>query len=142
VGEAGALPNVSIVVARFPAPERGRAFGIILAIDAGGRTIVISGDTRPTEAIVEACHGCDVLVHEVYSADRFDLVYGPVHGQYHRSFHTSTQELAELAARAKPKLLVLYHQLYFGPPEEVDLVKEIHRTHSGNVVSGRNLTEY
>lgn len=117
-----------------------QAFGY--AIDAGGRTIVISGDTRPTEAIVEACHECDVLVHEVYSADRFDMIYGPLHGQYHRSFHTSTRELAELAARAKPKLLVLYHQLYFGPPGEVDLVKEIHRTYSGNVVSGRDLTEY
>jgi ribonuclease BN (tRNA processing enzyme) len=117
-----------------------QAFGY--AIDAGGRTIVISGDTRPVEAIVDACHGCDVLIHEVYSADRFDLVYGPLHGQYHRSFHTSTRELAELAARAKPKLLVLYHQLYFGPPEEVDLVKEIRRTYSGNVVSARDLTEY
>lgn len=117
-----------------------QAFGY--AIDAGGRTIVISGDTAPTEAIVAACHGCDLLVHEVYSADRFDLLYGPLHSNYHRSFHTSSRELADLAIRAKPKLLVLYHQLYFGPPEEVDLVKEIHRTYAGDVVSGHDLTEY
>lgn len=117
-----------------------QAFGY--AINAGGRTIVISGDTTPTDAIVEACNGCDVLVHEVYSEDRFDLVYGTTHGQYHRRSHTSTRELAQLAARAKPKLLVLYHQLYFGPPEEVDLEKEIRRTYTGNVVSGRDLTEY
>ena len=44
--------------------------------------------------------------------------------------------------KAKPKLLVLYHQLYFGDPEKVDLVKEIHRTYSGVVVNGRDLTEY
>lgn len=117
-----------------------QAFGY--AIDAGGRRIVISGDTRPTQSIIEACHGCDVLVHEVYSEDRFNLVFGQSRGQYHRSFHTSTTQLAELASRAKPKLLVLYHQLYFGDPQQVDLVKEIHRTYTGPVVNGRDLTEY
>jgi ribonuclease BN (tRNA processing enzyme) len=140
---AGLVYKDANVTVRAIAVKHGswaQAFGY--AIDAAGRTIVISGDTVPSEAIVEACHGCDVLVHEVYSADRFDLVYGPVHGQYHRSFHTSTRQLAELASRAKPKLLVLYHQLYFGPPEEVDLEKEIRRTYSGVVVSGRDLTEY
>ncbi len=117
-----------------------QAFGY--AIDAAGRSIVISGDTTPSEAIVEACHGCDVLVHEVYSADRFDLVFGARRGQYHSSFHTSTRQLAELASKAKPKLLVLYHQLYFGPREEVDLEKEIRRSYTGIVVSGRDLTAY
>jgi len=40
VGEAGAFPNTSIVVARwFPAPERGRAFGIILAAAQMGGAI-------------------------------------------------------------------------------------------------------
>lgn len=117
-----------------------QAFGY--AIEAGGRRIVLSGDTRPTQPIVDACHGCDLLVHEVYSEDRFNLVFGASRGQYHRSFHTSTSQLAELASRAKPKLLVLYHQLYFGDPEQVDLVKEIHRTFTGPVVNGRDLTEY
>jgi ribonuclease BN (tRNA processing enzyme) len=112
------------------------------AIDAADRRIVISGDTAPTDAIVEACHGCDVLVHEVYSADRFDKVFGPQHGEYHRTFHTSTRELAELASKAKPKLLVLYHQLYFGPKEQVDLVKEIQKGYSGAIVNGRDLTAY
>jgi len=116
-----------------------QAFGY--AIDAGGRSIVISGDTAPSESIVEACRGCDVLVHEVYSADRFDLVFGRG-GQYHASFHTSTRELAQLASKSKPKLLVLYHQLYFGPREAVDLEKEIRRSYSGNIVNGRDLTAY
>jgi ribonuclease BN (tRNA processing enzyme) len=127
----------SIVVKHGSWPQ---AFGY--AIDAGGRRIVISGDTTPTQAIVDACNGCNVLVHEVYSEDRFNLVFGAARGQYHRSFHTSTRELAELASKAKPKLLVLYHQLYFGDPAEVDLVKEIQRTYSGAVVNGQDLTEY
>ena len=39
--------------------------------DAGGRSIVISGDARPSESLVGACNGCDILVHEVYSAEAF-----------------------------------------------------------------------
>lgn len=127
----------SIVVKHGSWPQ---AFGY--EVEAGGRRIVISGDTMPSQSMVKACNGCDVLVHEVYSEDRFKLVFGASRGQYHRSFHTSTAELASLAIQAKPKLLVLYHQLYFGPPEEVDLVKEIQRTYPGSVVNGQDLTEY
>ena len=43
-----------------------------------GRTVVISGDTRPTDALVDACRGCDVLVHEVYPlrSSRHNLPHG------------------------------------------------------------------
>jgi ribonuclease BN (tRNA processing enzyme) len=112
------------------------------SIEAGGRTIVISGDTRRSQAIEDACRGCDVLVHEVYSAERFNREFGETGRQYHESSHTSTTELAELATISKPKLLVLYHQLYFGPREEVNLEKEIRRRYSGRVVNGRDLTMY
>jgi ribonuclease BN (tRNA processing enzyme) len=115
------------------------AFGY--AIEAGGRTIVLSGDTAPCEAVTDACQGCDVLVHEVYSAARFAQL-SPVVQRYHASFHTSTRELAAIAARSRPKLLVLYHQMYFGPREGVDLEKEIRQGYAGKVVSGRDLGVY
>jgi ribonuclease BN (tRNA processing enzyme) len=41
------------------------AFGY--RFDADGKSIVISGDTSPAESIIDACNGCDALVHEVYS---------------------------------------------------------------------------
>ena len=34
--------------------------------------------------------------------------------KYIMEFHTSTKELAALATKAKPKLLVLYHHMFFG----------------------------
>ncbi|MFS8086787.1 MAG: MBL fold metallo-hydrolase, partial [Acidobacteriota bacterium] len=37
-------------------------------IDTADRSIVISGDTRPSEALVNAAGDVDVLIHEVYSA--------------------------------------------------------------------------
>ena len=132
--------NVKVRAIAVPHGSWPQAFGY--AIDAEGRSIVISGDTARSEAIENACHGCDVLVHEVYSADRFNIVFGPTRAEYHTTFHTSTRELADLASKSKPKLLVLYHQLYFGRREEVDLEKEIRRNYSGAVVSGRDLTVY
>ncbi len=102
------------------------------------RTIVVSGDTRPAESLVAACDGCDVLLHEVYSAAT--LAGRPEAWQaYHRSFHTSTVELAAIAKKARPKLLVLYHQLYWGATD-ADLLREIRAAgYDGRVVSGQDL---
>lgn len=104
------------------------------------RTIVISGDTAPSESVVKACNGCDVLIHEVYSQKGFEK-RTPEWQRYHSSFHTSTLELAEIASKARPGLLILYHQLFWGASEE-ELVSEIREIYSGKVVSGRDLDVY
>jgi ribonuclease BN (tRNA processing enzyme) len=102
------------------------------------RTIVVSGDTAPADALVDACDGCDVLLHEVYSAERF-AGRPPAWQRYHRAFHTSTTELAALAGRARPKMLVLYHQLFWGTDDE-GLAREIRAAgYTGEVRSGRDL---
>ena len=104
------------------------------------KTIVISGDTAPTEGIVENCDGCDVLIHEVYSQAGFERLTADWQ-KYHSSSHTSTHELAEIASRAKPGLLILYHQLFFGYSEE-ELLLEVQQKYSGKVVSGKDLDVY
>jgi ribonuclease BN (tRNA processing enzyme) len=115
------------------------AFGY--RIEAAGRTIVISGDTRPSEAIARECAGCDVLLHEVYSAEGFSKV--PARMQpYHAAAHTSTYELAEIATKAQPRLLVLYHQLYFGGAKDDDLLREVQSRYRGRVVSAHDLDVY
>ena len=102
------------------------------------RTVVISGDAAPSESLVEACDGCDVLVHEVYSAERY-LTRPPEWQTYHAAFHTSTTELAELAGRARPGLLVLYHQLLWGT-DDAGLLREMRAAgYTGALVSGRDL---
>lgn len=101
------------------------------------KKIVVSGDAVPSETLVEKCNGCDVLIHEVYSALRFEK-RAPVWQEYHSSSHTSTYELAELASRARPGLLVLYHQLYWGATDE-ELLSEITERYDGKVVSGKDL---
>lgn len=81
-------------------------------IDTPDRSIVISGDTVPTNTILEAARGVDVLVHEVYPISQVApelRIGGEVWPSYMREFHTSDVELGALAAVAQPKLLVLHH---------------------------------
>ena len=101
------------------------------------RTVVISGDTKPSEALVENAKGCDVLIHEVYSAKGLRERTAEWR-KYHSSVHTSTVELAEIANRVRPGLLVLYHQLFMKQSEE-DLVQEISKYYDGRIVSSKDL---
>jgi ribonuclease BN (tRNA processing enzyme) len=101
------------------------------------RTVVISSDTAPTEIMVEKSRGCDILLHEAYSTAGFANI-PPEWQAYHAAVHTSSHQLAEIATRAEPKLLVLYHQLLWGASYE-DLVAEIKEGYAGEVVSGRDL---
>ncbi|HEX4951676.1 MAG TPA: MBL fold metallo-hydrolase [Blastocatellia bacterium] len=114
------------------------AFGF--RFETPDKTIVISGDCAPSQSVVDACQGCDVLLHEVYSQTGFQK-RPPEWQKYHSQFHTSSRELAEIATKAKPGLLILYHQLFWGTSEE-DLLNEIRQGYSGKVVSGRDLDVY
>jgi ribonuclease BN (tRNA processing enzyme) len=112
-----------------------RAYGY--RFETKDRTIVVSGDCTPSESVVLACDGCDILVHEVYSVEGFSR-RPPEWQRYHRASHTSAQELGDLATRARPKLLVLYHQLQWGVSDD-ELVAEVRSRYAGTVVYGRDL---
>src|ERR1051326_9085283 len=109
-----------------------QAFGY--RFETPDRTIVISGDTAPAPSIIENCNGCDVLIHEVYCQDGFNH-RPPDWQKYHSNFHTSSYELAEIAGKAKPGLLILYHQLLWSSTKEI-LMKEIQESYRGKVVYG------
>jgi ribonuclease BN (tRNA processing enzyme) len=130
--------NVTVTAFRVDHGAWKHAYGY--RFHTSDRTIVVSGDTRPTEEIVRQCAGCDVLVHEVYSAERF-VTRPEAWRRYHARYHTSTTELAALASRAKPGLLVLYHQLYWGDDDDA-LVRQIRTGYTGRVVSAHDLGVY
>jgi ribonuclease Z len=106
------------------------------------RSIVISGDTTPTESVVQQCNGCDILIHEVYTETGYQKS-DPSWQALGRDYHTSSRQLAELATRARPKLLILYHQSYqYTLSTEEDLVREMRAVYSGRFVSGHDLDVY
>lgn len=105
------------------------------------RSIVISGDCAPSQSVIDNCQGCDVLIHEVYSTAGFAR-RPPEWQRYHSQFHTSSRELAELANKAKPGLLILYHQLLWGATKE-ELLDEIKQAgYAGRVVFGDDLAVF
>lgn len=104
------------------------------------RKIVIAGDTAPTDAVVNACDGCDVLLHEVYNPHGDELKEAHWK-EYFRTFHTSPAELGEIGRRARPKLLVIYHQILEKLPE-ADLAEQVGHEYSGNWVMAKDLGVY
>ena len=101
------------------------------------KIIVISGDTAPCDNIRKLSQDTDILIHEVYYKKAFDRK-DDFWKRYHSINHTSTHELAEIAKKAKPKLLVLYHTLFWGSNEQ-DLLDEIAEIYDGAVVVGSDL---
>jgi ribonuclease BN (tRNA processing enzyme) len=120
-----------------------QAFGY--RIDTPDRSIVISGDARPSEALVKAAQGVDVLIHEVYSAAGLkpeDRPGGKDWPQYCREFHTSDVELGVLAARIQPKFLVLDHTIRFGASDE-EMLSVVRRSgYAGRAVVGKDLDRF
>jgi len=130
-----------VQVTAFRVPHTGWEEAFAYRFETVDRSIVISGDGTPSEAVIDACDGCDVLVHEVYSAERFQT-RPDVWQTYHAQSHTSTVELANVASRARPGMLVLYHQLHWGATPE-EMIDEIRAAgYDGPVAYGRDLDTY
>jgi ribonuclease BN (tRNA processing enzyme) len=105
--------------------------------DLGDRSVVVTGDTRPCETLVEAARGCDVLVSEVYSAAALES-RGSEWQRYHRAFHTSGLELGEMASRIGCRSVVLTHQLVWGA-SPASIVAEVAAGFDGRIVWGEDL---
>ncbi len=114
-------------------------------IDTPTRSVVISGDTRPSAALLAAARNVDVLVHEVYAAAKLSPEKRPGGADwptYMHEFHTSDVELGKLAAAAKPKLLVLTHIIRMGATDE-DLLRGVRAGgFDGRVEVGHDLGRY
>lgn len=111
-------------------------------IDTPDRSIVLSGDTRPSPAIEQAARDVDILIHEAYSEYANIAPRDSAFARYRRLFHTSSVELGHLAAAAKPKLLVLYHHVV--PPDGgASLIASVRGAgYQGRVVFGRDLDRF
>lgn len=84
-----------------------------------GRTAVISGDTKKSLAVEQRAAGVDLLVHEALSPKLVGLIGDAAAKDGRKNiakimhdildYHTTPEEAAEIAAKAKVKALLLYH---------------------------------
>ncbi|HEV8330407.1 MAG TPA: MBL fold metallo-hydrolase [Steroidobacteraceae bacterium] len=136
--------DANVTVTAFATRHAMESYGY--RFDTPDRSIVISGDTNPAQATIDACRGCDVLIHEVLTHEW--LAKRPDFRAYAAQFHTTTTQLTELAKQARPGLLILYHaSLSLRPAVDSErstpatLLNEMSR-YPGHVVVGRDLDVY
>ena len=116
--------------------------------DAPDRSIVISGDTRPIESLIDLAKNADVLVHEAMLPDR---VSESVRSLPNRealarsiiSHHTSAEQAGQVAAAAGVKMLVLSHLIPAEDPDvpDAEWLAAARRHYAGPIIIGRDFME-
>lgn len=104
------------------------------------KTIVISGDTTYNDNLIKKAKNADILIHEVISHEGWSAL-DKNWQNYHQLSHTLTTDLAKIANKTKPDLLVLTHVLHYGAPIET-AYDEVSALYKGKVVLANDLDEY
>jgi len=138
--------NVRVRATLVDHPPVVPAFGY--RFDAKDRSIVISGDTRPSDNLIELADGADILVHDALYAPGIDrLVAGvpnaPGLKRSILSHHTTAEDAGRVAQAAGVKTLVLSHLV---PPEDPEVTDQMwidaaSSNFHGHVVVGKDLLE-
>ena len=136
--------RVTSAVATHPMIKSALAY----RFDTDDRSIVISGDTAMSDAVIALAKGADVLVHEVILLEAIDRLAARVPTattlkKHLLASHTTAEDCGRVAAAAGVKTLVLSH---FVPPDDPLVPEqtwiEAARTHfSGRIIFGRDLLE-
>ena len=111
------------------------AFGF--RIDYAGRSVVLSGDTRPSEALVKAAAGADLIVHEV-SETSDELLKTNPRLQKPLTFHTQAADAGRIFKRIAPKMAVYSHINTRGLSRD-ELVRRTRSTYEGPLLVGEDL---
>lgn len=149
IGQGGPVmqdEHVSVTAALVDHPPVVPAFAF--RFDTPDRSIVFSGDTAPSDALVALARGADLLVHEALYVPAVDRVVGSVPNastlkKHLLASHTAVEDCGRIAQAALVKTLVLSHLVPAGDPRVTDeMWIDAARVHfRGSVVVGKDLME-
>lgn len=138
--------NVRVTAALVDHPPVAPSFAF--RFDCPDRSIVISGDTRPSRSLVALAKGADILVHEVMHVGSLEaLIANEPNAKTLREHlmasHSTTEQAGRTATEAGVKTLVLSHLVPGGYPFLSDEVwlQAVRPYFSGNTIVGRDLLE-
>ena len=138
--------NLKVTAALVKHPPVQPAFAY--RFDTADRSIVISGDTAPSDNLIELARGADVLVHEVMHLPSLDKLLSTELNattlrQHLLASHTPTTEVGKIATAAKVKTLVLSHFVPGGYPflEDSVWLEDVRKDFTGEIIVGRDLLE-
>jgi ribonuclease BN (tRNA processing enzyme) len=138
--------NVRVTATLVDHPPVVPSFGY--RFDARDRSIVISGDTAPSDNLIELARGADVLVHDALYPEAIDRLVAAVPNaatlkQSILSHHTSAEDAGRVAQAAGVKTLVLSHFVPAVDPAVTDQMwidaASVH--FDGEVIVGKDLLE-
>lgn len=113
------------------------AFGY--RIDYGGRSVVLSGDTRVSENLIRHAQGVDLLIHEVAAPETFVRAgTPPERAKSVVAHHVTPEQAGEIFSRTKPKLAV-YSHIVLPTATEQDLIPPTRKTYAGPLELGEDL---
>jgi len=138
--------NVTVKCALVDHPPVKPAFAY--RFDARDRSIVISGDTCRSDALIQLAQGADVLVHEALYVPAVDRLAARVPNAATLknsilSHHTSVEDVGRVAEAAGVKTLVLSH---FVPPDDPNITDQMwidgaRSAYKGHIIVGKDLLE-
>ncbi len=96
-----------------------------------GRTVVLTGDTRPCAATIEAATGADLLVHEATFGDEEAA-------RAAETMHATAREAAQVAQMASVRTLALTHFSARYSRDTSDLAREAREAFSGELVMAKD----
>jgi len=137
--------NVKVTAALVEHPLVKPAFAY--RFDCPDRSIVFSGDTRPSENLIELARGADILVHEVIDLAAIGVLEKELsHATRLRTHllaaHTPMSQVGQIATKAGVKTLVLNHFVPGTPPIPDQVWYDAVKPHfKGRLVIGRDLME-
>lgn len=111
------------------------AFGYRL--DFGGRSVVLSGDTRYSESLIRSSEGVDLLIHEVVEAPEDFKARNP--NLPRLAHHTQAADAGRVFKAVSPKLAVYSHLVLVDGFEAADLIPLTRKTYEGRVLVGEDL---
>ena len=103
-------------------------------IEYKGKKIVLSGDTKRSDALIDMAQGADLLFHEIIlNSLMTQMVIGLQRSGMNRNariihdiqdYHTPPSDVAEIAKAAQVKKLVLYH---FAPAPDLKVIENLYK---------------
>jgi ribonuclease Z len=106
-------------------------------IEFGGRAVVLSSDTRYSEALVSAAKEADLIIHSVAAIAPALLKKSKVMRAI-LSHHSEPEDTARVFGAVKPKLAVYSHIVTYGQKDE-DIMRRVKARYYGPVQMGRDL---